>query len=102
MSGTTIAGIASPPGGARRAVIRLSGPDVQRIVRATCRFSETDALQRRGAWRARLQDGRGEQPALVLWMPAPDSYTREDVAELHLLGSPPLVEAAFARLVALG
>jgi tRNA modification GTPase len=35
-------------------------------------------------------------------MPGPRSYTREDVAEFHLPGSPPLLEAAFARVLELG
>jgi tRNA modification GTPase len=50
----------------------------------------------------RIDDGRGRQPALLLWMPGPRSYTREDVAELHLPGSPPLLRCAFERLVAAG
>src|SRR5262245_53308739 len=41
-------------------------------------------------------------PLLLLWMPGPRSFTREDVAELHLPGSPPLLDAALERVLALG
>ncbi|MCY3003201.1 MAG: tRNA modification GTPase [Planctomycetota bacterium] len=99
---STIAAIATPPGGGRRAVIRLSGPRALELGRETCRFAAENALSRRGAWRGRFHDGVGEQPVLALAMPGPRSFTGEDVLELHLVGSPPLVAAALARLVALG
>jgi tRNA modification GTPase len=35
-------------------------------------------------------------------MPKPHSFTREDVAEFHLPGSPPLLHAALTRLLELG
>jgi tRNA modification GTPase len=99
---STIAAIATPPGGGRRAVLRLSGPRAFELGRKTCRFAAENALSRRGAWRGRFHDGVGEQPVLALAMPGPRSFTGEDVLELHLVGSPPLVAAALARLVALG
>ncbi len=102
-TGTTIAAIASPPGGGRRGILRLSGPRVAAIVAETCAMDgQPLTLARRGAFVARFHDGRGEQPALVLWMPAPRSFTREDQAELHLPGAPPLLRAALARVLARG
>jgi len=96
----TIAAIASPPGAALRGVIRLSGPDCASIVARAAQLERP--LGQRGAYRGRLHDGRGEQPLLLLWMPAPHSYTREDVAELHLPGSPWLLDAALERVLELG
>jgi tRNA modification GTPase len=96
----TIAAIASPPGAALRGVIRLSGPECASIVENAAQLDR--ALGPRGVYRGRLRDGRGEQPLLLLWMPAPHSYTREDVAELHLPGSPWLLEAALKRVLELG
>ena len=40
--------------------------------------------------------------AIVLWFPAPSSYTGEDCAELHLHGGPAVVAAVADALVALG
>lgn len=98
----TIAAIASPPGGARRGIVRLSGPGAREIVEACARFEAADALSTRGVWPARFHDGRGEQPVLVFWMPAPHSYTREDVVELHGWGAAPLIEAVLRRVLELG
>jgi len=97
----TIAAIASPPGGGLRGILRLSGPRSQEIVRSIW-VGAVPPLGRRGIHLGRIRDRRGEQPAMLLWMPAPRSFTREDVAELHLPGSPPLLAAALERLLELG
>ena len=100
MGAVTIAAISSPPGGARRGVIRLSGPDARRLLETAFSPSEGTWLpEKRSVVHGRFRDGRGEQPALLLWMPSPHSYTREDVAELHLPGAPALLDAALARLI---
>jgi len=103
VTGSTICALASGSGAGARAVIRISGPEASRLVHETCSVGGRPLVPaERGATRARFADGGGEQPVLLLWMPGPGSYTREDVAELHLLGSPPLVRVALDRLLALG
>lgn len=100
---TTIAAIASAPGAGHRGVIRVSGPRTAQLVRASFRpRAGVLELGPRGFQLGQLRDARGWQPALLLWMPGPRSFTREDVAELHLPGSPPLLHAALARLFELG
>ena len=101
-SASTIAAIASPPGGGLRGIVRLSGPRAREIVRAVFAGEPPLDLARRSVRAGRFRDARGEQPCLLLWMPGPRSFTREDVAEFHLPGSPPLLEAALARVLALG
>ncbi len=107
MNGTIVA-VASAAGAARRAVVRLSGPRAAAIVQACCTSADGDPLGAPLEQRARalldvvLEDGVGPQPAQLLWMPGPRSFTAEDVAELHLAGQPDLVEAALARLLSLG
>jgi len=100
----TIAAIATPPGPARRGILRVSGARAGALVRATVRdevprFAPERA---RSCTRGRFDDGRGLQPVTVLWMRAPRSYTREDVAEFHLSGAEPLLTCALGRLLALG
>ena len=59
----------------------------------------------RGVRRHRLVDPKtGDllDDALVLWFPAPASYTGEDVAELHLHGSRAVLTAVVAALRGLG
>jgi tRNA modification GTPase len=86
-----------------RGVLRVSGPRARDLVLATwCGRQPVPDLARRSFQRGRFFDGRGEQPQLLLWMPAPHSFTREDVAEMHLPGAAPLLSAALGRLLALG
>ena len=106
----TIVAIASPSGPAARGVLRLSGPDTAALLNralveptaSTPRVAELTPETPRCVRRLRLDDGRGEQPALLYWMPGPHSYTREDTAELHLVGSEPLLARAFERFLSLG
>lgn len=100
----TIAAIASPPGPARRGVIRVSGARAAELLLGCVRLPDgaRPRLAERALFHAWLDDGRGEQPVLVLWMPGPRSYTREDVAELHLVGAEVLLAAALERLLELG
>lgn len=102
-SGRTIAAVASPPGPGLRGVIRVSGPSAAELVRSCWRSTENiDPTRARGTSNGRFDDGIGEQPLLLIWMPGPHSYTREDVAEFHLPGSAPLLSAALRRLIELG
>ena len=52
----------------------------------------------------RLYDSSGEliDEGMVLWMPAPASFTGEDCAELHLHGGPAVLAAMLDRLMDLG
>lgn len=100
----TIVAVASPPGPGRRGILRVSGTGARGLSEAVL-GSAAQAIPGPGqrAWfEAQFFDGTGSQPVLVLWMGAPRSYTREDVVEFHLPGSPPLLQCALARLVALG
>ncbi len=96
----TIFALASGPGRAALSVLRLSGPDAGRVLRSIAgRLPEP-----RHASLRRLRDGEGGilDEALVIWFPAPASYTGEDVAELHLHGGPAVLRGVTDALVALG
>lgn len=97
---STIAAIATPPGVGERGVIRVSGALAGSLAQEACGL---DALPgERHLVPCRFDDGGGAQPATLLWMPGPRSFTREDVAEFHLSGSPILLQLALERLLALG
>ncbi len=86
-------------GAAAIAVMRLSGPATSQAMRALCGAVPPP---RRAVLRA-LRDGDEVlDSALVLWFPAPHSYTGEDMAELHLHGSPAVVARVTEALLALG
>lgn len=99
----TIVAVASPAGPAARGILRISGPHV--LACLTASFTPDDGSLLAAARQARcfagnflLDDAQRELPAdLYLW-PGHKSYTREPLAELHTLGSPPLLEAALRAL----
>jgi len=99
----TIAAVATPPGVAAVAIVRISGPDA--IAVASACFEPSRA----GAWRAqRMRRGWVRDPrtgervddALAVAFPAPHSYTGEDVVEVHVHGGAGVV--ASCMLSALG
>src|SRR5205085_3676338 len=50
----------------------------------------------------RLSGVHSPLPADLYFFPGPHSYTGQDLAELHTIGSPPLVERLVADLLAAG
>ena len=99
-SGSTIFAPASGAGRAAVTLVRLSGPEAGPLLDSLCR-------DRPPPRRAVLRSLRGAQGdlldrAIVLWLPAPGSYTGEDSAELHLHGGPAVLSDVSEALVALG
>jgi len=95
----TIFALATPPGRGAIAILRLSGPGTDDTLTA---LGAGGLKARYAALRALTHDGRPIDQALVLRFPAPNSYTGEACAELHLHGGRAVVEAAANALVALG
>jgi tRNA modification GTPase len=103
----TIAALASAPGGAARAIVRLSGPDMLNCLEG-CFFAD-DKTPLRGVRRPTAIAGNlvitalsSPLPGVLYLWPSTRSYTRQPTAELHTLGSPPLVDALLAELCAHG
>ncbi len=95
----TIFALATPPGRGAIAILRLSGPATEATLAA---LGAGGLKPRFAALRDLAHDGRPIDQALVLRFPAPNSYTGEACAELHLHGGRAVVEAASDALVALG
>ncbi len=98
--GDTIAALATAPGKGAIAVIRISGPGSRQALTA---LSVRPGAARRACLRT-LRDSHGGvlDRGMVIWFPAPHSYTGEDSAELHLHGGVFVVEAVLAALLAGG
>ncbi len=95
----TIFALATPPGRGAIAILRLSGPGTEAALSA---LGVGGLRPRLASLRDLGHDGRAIDQAVVLRFPAPNSYTGEDCAELHLHGGRAVVEAASAALAALG
>lgn len=96
MIGDTIVALASAAGPGARAVLRLSGPSARR---AAARVFSPELAARRAQVEGTLAVGAARVPALALVMVSPASFTGEDTVELHLPGSPLLVELTLAALL---
>jgi tRNA modification GTPase len=96
----TIFALATAPGRAAVAVVRISGPTTLQIIR---RLTGSHPKPRLASVR-RLRDDSGVtlDQALTVWFPGPASYTGEDCAELQLHGSTAIVDAVTAALLAAG
>ena len=96
----TIAAIATAPGRGGIGVVRISGPNLSDLV---ARLGGK-AQQARFAQFARFRDGSGGliDEGLVLYFPAPHSFTGEDVIELQGHGGPVVMQLLLARCVELG
>ncbi len=84
----TIAAIATPPGTGGVAIVRISGPEAESVLRRAFRRGD-----RKTGWKSHEfvygHIVRGEETVdegMAVLMRAPRSYTREDVAELHCHG----------------
>lgn len=95
----TIFALATPPGRGAIAILRLSGPGTDA---ALLSLGAGGLKPRTASLRDLAHGGRVIDQALVLRFPAPNSYTGEDCAELHLHGGRAVVEGATLALVDLG
>ena len=93
----TIFALSSGQDRAGVAVIRVSGPGASPALRAIARVVPGPRVARR----VRLidpADGLPLDDALALWFPGPQSFTGEDVAELHVHGGRAVVAGVLAAL----
>lgn len=96
----TIAAVATPPGAGGVGIVRVSGANVGAIGAAFLGKSPTP----RHAHYCAFRDAAGDvlDRGLLLWFPAPHSFTGEDVLELHAHGSPVALRLLLARIIELG
>ena len=93
----TIFALATPPGRAAIAVLRISGPGTRQMLADIA----GEILPPREATHRRLRDPKTREiidDAIVLFFPAPKSFTVEDMAELQLHSGRAILTAIFALL----
>lgn len=95
----TIVALASAAGRAGVAVLRLSGPRAAQALQTITKRDELPA-PRFATLRDLLDPRSGEvmDHALILWFPAPHSFTGEDVAEFHIHGGRAVLAATLHAL----
>ena len=104
-TGDLIAAIAGPPGPGVRGLIRLSGPGAVEAARVGfCDETISAATGKPEARRGRLEVqgfGRPIAATIVVW-PGERTYTGGPLAEVHLIGSGPILRAVLAHYLANG
>ncbi|MGD8733600.1 MAG: tRNA uridine-5-carboxymethylaminomethyl(34) synthesis GTPase MnmE [Gammaproteobacteria bacterium] len=98
--GDTIVASATPPGRGGLAVIRVSGPAAIEVAR---QVAGSLPPPRRLSRRTLLAgDGSPVDDGMVVFFPAPRSFTGEDVVELHCHGGPVIVDLLLQSLLSSG
>lgn len=97
----TIAAIATAPGRGGVGVIRISGYGLaDLVVELTGKLAPRPRMARLCAFRD--EDGEVIDEGLLLYFPAPASFTGDDVVELHGHGGPVVQQLLLARCMELG
>lgn len=96
----TITAQATAPGRGGIAIVRVSGPLVQKIILAIC----GKPLAPRQAVHTVFLAANGEMldDGVAIYFPNPNSFTGEDVLELHGHGGPVVVDLLLQRILSLG
>ena len=96
----TIVAAATPPGKGGVGIVRVSGPEAERIARAML----GSLPEPRSATYRSFRDSAGAvvDTGLALYFPAPTSFTGESVLELHGHGGPVVIAALVGAAVDLG
>ena len=99
-AGDCIVALATAAGRSGVAVLRLSGSGLDSLAQKLAGIDPKP----RYAHRASFRDAQGEvlDQGLLLWFPAPHSYTGEDVLELHTHGGDVLPARVLRACLALG
>jgi len=96
----TIAAIATPPGRGGIGVVRISGPSALRIGSS---ISGLSPLARQAYFsRFRAADDEIIDEGLLIYFPAPNSFTGEEVVELQGHGGPVVMDMLLERCTELG
>ena len=83
----TIYALSSGPGISGIAVVRVSGKDTSEVIK---QITREDLPSPRVATLKKFNKNGGKElidQGVVIWFPAPNSYTGEDLAEFHVHGS---------------
>jgi len=94
----TIYALSTGPGISGIAVIRLSGDETSKVIRAitgkNLPFPRVATLRKIN----KINTSELIDEGLILWFPGPQSYTGEDMAEIHVHGSKAVIDALHSSI----
>jgi tRNA modification GTPase len=89
----TIYALSSGPGISGVAIIRISGKNTSKVIK---KLTKSDLPKPRMATLKKINNINTSElidEGIIIWFPGPNSYTGEDMAELHVHGSPAVINA---------
>ena len=89
----TIYALSTGPGISGIAIIRISGEDTSKVIKS---LTNTKMPKPRVATLRKINKINTSElidEGIILWFPGPDSYTGEDMAEIHVHGSKAVIDA---------
>ena len=95
----TIFALSTGPGISGVAIIRVSGPETSKVIELLT--NKTIPTPRVATLRKinKINSSELIDEGIILWFPGPQSYTGEDMAEFHIHGSKPAIEALHASIL---
>ena len=94
----TIYALSSGPGVSGIAVIRISGSKVEKIVKLITNDQLPEPRQATLKKFNKINNSELIDEGILIWFPGPESYTGEDMAEIHVHGSIAVVRAILDQL----
>jgi tRNA modification GTPase len=94
----TIYALSTGPGISGIAIIRVSGVDTKKVIQL---LTSTTIPEPRVATLRKINKINTSElidEGIILWFPGPESYTGEDMAELHIHGSKAVIEALHSSI----
>ena len=94
----TIYALSSGPGTSGIAVIRISGPEASLVIK---KLTKKNIPEPRVATLRKINYIKTSElidEGMILWFPGPESYTGEDLAEIHVHGSKTVVDAIHSSI----
>ena len=100
----TIVAISSATGSGKRSIVRVSGPGTLAAINSVFKSNDSNAhseysLRRLVRGSLTLADLHSPLPATLYFFRCPTTYTGQDLAEIHTIGSPPLIEQLVTDLL---
>ena len=89
----TIYALSSGPGVSGVAIIRISGPEASEVIKL---LTKSNIPRARIATLRKISTIKTSElidEGIILWFPGPESYTGEDMAEIHIHGGKAVVLA---------
>jgi len=94
----TIYALSSGPGKSGIAVIRVSGPETRKVIELLTKGPLPNPKLATLKKINKINTNELIDEGIILWFPAPQSYTGEDMVEFHVHGSKAVIEAIHASI----